>query len=615
MSKPQSEIGPITVSGHRPASGPFRFGTIFAAYAGAIGLGLWLLLLNNIFSLAIPRLINDAVEGLDGPEGDSTLLGHLGFEMPGMGILVGAIVVAAILGATVRIGSRVVVFNIGRDVERDLRRALFFHLSTLSATYFARNTVGDLMSRLTNDLTNIRLMAGFAVLNILNAVFIYAGTLPLMFAIDVKLTLLSLLPLPAVLALTQAVSRQMHRRVRENQAALGELTAHVQENLIGTQVVRAFSQQAAEVERFSVTNQKAYRAAMRLSILRMVMFPLTGLVGALGTAIALYVGGVMVAERTLTVGQFVEFNARLLQLTWPTMAMGFVISVYQRGKASLERINDVFAARPDIVDGPHKGRVAGSVVARDLSLTYPGSHEAALEDVNFTLGPGQTLGVVGKSGSGKTTLVRALCRLFPPSSGDVEIDGVPMAQWDLEALRQGVAVVPDDGFLFSVSVRDNLAFGHEHATDEEVDEAIVLADLSRDVAAFPEGLATLVGERGVTLSGGQKQRVSLARALLARPRLLILDDSLSAVDAQTESRIIASLEKADASLVIVTHRLSAIRHADEILVLDQGRVAERGRHADLMEMGGIYADLWGEELLRRALDDVADPSAVEGASP
>lgn len=618
----------VTVLGERPASGARTMGELFVPHLGKAAVGVFWLVLSNALLLLVPRLVNDGIAAATGSPLPSQslvgpLAGWLGLE-PGVALIVGGLVVAAAVGALARVASRVVLFNVGRDVERSLRSALFAHLSTLSPTFYRRSSVGDLMSRCTNDMTNVRLMAGFALLNALNGGITFAATLPLMFALDPTVAGLSLLPFPLVILIAQSVTRVMFKRTRENQEALGKLTTAVQENLAGQQVVRAFSREEGERLRFQDAAEHVYVAAMRLATVRLVMGPLMGLMGSLAIGVALYMGGRAIVEGRLGVGDVVELNARLIQLAWPTIALGFIISVVQRGKASLSRINELLLERPDIVDGPVDRPLAGRVEARGLSVAVaPG--KLGLEDFTVDVAPGRVLGVVGLNGSGKSTFLRAVARQTPCPRGQLFIDDVDVNDWHLRALHDGIGVVPEDGFLFSATLGENLAFGRPDATAAEIDAVVDLCDLRRDVSAFPEGLETVVGERGVTLSGGQRQRVALGRAILARPAVLLLDDSLSAVDAETEARIVAALRRGfttmtDAAagargqaprpptLIVVSHRLSAVREADEIVVLAGGKVVERGRHDALLSSGGLYADLWGREQLRRALERAAEPS-------
>lgn len=600
---------PVRVAGEVVSSGPRSMAALFLPYGFRLFVGASLLLATAALQLWLPRLVN---QGIDLAEGralaDETLFSVLGLQNVSIGQVVAMIVAFAVVAAVLRTASRMFLFQVGRDVERDLRHDLFTHLAHLSPAYFGQHPVGDLMSRSTNDLSNIRLLAGFALLNALNAAIFFVGNLPLLFSIDLWVALAALTPFPIVIGLSRVMSRSMYKRTRENQKVLGTLTSFVQENLAGQQVVRAFVREEAESARYAHVNDDAYRAAMRLAMIRLIMFPLTGLMVTLGVAITLWMAGNAVVDGRMDVGDFVEFNARLFQLTWPTIALGFIISVYQRGRASLERVNEVLSARPDIVDGPHQGEMTGAVRAEHLSVRYGEHAEPVLRGVSFALQPGATLGVVGRNASGKTTLVRALSRMCVVDEGQLFFDDVDVTQWRLSDLHQGIAIVPDDGFLFSASLRENLVFGQPEATDDEVEEIINVVDMRRDIDGFPEGLETLIGERGVTLSGGQRQRVALGRALLAKPRLLILDDCLSAVDAETEANIVTALRSGrfatstkPPAVVIVSHRLSAVRNAEEIIVLDAGQVHERGTHASLLDMDGIYADLWGREQLTQRM--------------
>jgi ATP-binding cassette subfamily B multidrug efflux pump len=606
-----------TVLGTPSQFGPRSLAQLFRPQVTAILRGFLLLALTNACALSIPRLVNVGVDLVEGRQA-RPLLG----VAPNLANLTALIVVLALLGAVVRTASRMVLFHAGRDVERNLRQETFAHLTTLSPSYFATVSIGDLMSRVTNDLTNLRLLAGFALLNAFNALIVAVVTVPLCLLLDWRVALWSLLPFPLVIVAAQLVSRTMFRRTKQAQEATGNLTALVQEVLAGQMVVRAFSQETAVEERFGCANDEAYVAAMRLAKVRLLMGPLMGLMGSVSIAIALAAGGVAVVEGRMSVGDVVEMNTRLLQLTWPMIALGFILSVWQRGRASLARINELFIVVPDIVDGPRmrpakalRGTVAISGLTVELAAAAPDmAPRRILSDISGDIASGAFVGVVGRNASGKSVLLKCLARQRAVAAGQVFLDDVDVVDWHLSALRSapfGVAVVPEDGFLFSASLRDNLTFGATDVSDRDVEAVVDLVDLRRDVERFPDGLATIVGERGVTLSGGQRQRVALGRALLARPSLLLLDDCLSAVDVETERNIISALQRGFAlggsdgdarpTIVLVSHRLSALRTADDIWALADGRIVERGTHEQLVHAGGLYAALWGEEQKKQAL--------------
>jgi len=600
----------ITVLGALPSGGPQTLLGLFRPRAPDMLRGFGWLAATNVCALAVPRLVSMGIDLVEGRAVTWPVVGGA----PTAATIVIAIAVLAVIGAVVRTASRVVLFSAGRDVEQALRRQLFAHLGTLSGSYYGRQSIGDLMSRMTSDLTNIRLLSGFALLNAVNALLVVVVTLPVLFSIDATIALLALAPFPAVIVLSQVVSKRMFHRSRENQESIGKLSTVVQESLAGQLVVRALSQEDAVAARFGAQNDDVYRTSMRLARIRMFLGPIMGLMGSLSIAIALYAGGAGVIAGRISIGDVVEINTRILQLTWPMIAVGFTMSVWQRGQASLKRINEVLAARPDVIDGAHRraegARLDGAVSVRGLTLELGAPPRRVLNDVTLDIGAGRFVGIVGKNGSGKTLLLKAIMRQLPFARGVVAIDGTDANDWHLTSLRDapgGIGVVPEDGYLFSATLRENLAFGAPAGiSDAEVDAVIDLVDLRRDVERMPDGMRTLVGERGVTLSGGQRQRVALGRALLARPAILLLDDSLSAVDTETEANIIAALRRMQGeakppTIIMVSHRLSVLRGADEIVSLTDGAIVERGTHDALMQQGGLYATLWGEEERRAAL--------------
>jgi ATP-binding cassette subfamily B multidrug efflux pump len=594
-----------TVLGRPPATGARTLWGLMQPQLPTMLKGLGFLVLTNFASLALPTLVNMGITVVEGRTA----------RLPLWAIVL-SIVALALVGALVRTQSRMVLFNGGRDVERALRRDLFEHLATLSSTYYGKQATGDLMSRMTNDLTNIRLLFGFALLNALNAILIVVVGLPLLLLLDVKVALLALIPFPLVIVLSQVVSKRMFRRTRENQEAIGKLSTVVQESLAGQMVVRGFSQEDAVVARFRDQNDVVWQSSLKLAQIRLLMGPLMGLMGSLAIAIALYAGGQAIASGRMSIGDVVELNTRILQLTWPMIAIGFTLSVWQRGKASLERINAVLAAQPDVKDGGHvraAAALAGAVVARDLVVEVGEGERRrrAVDGVSVDVAAGSFVGIVGKNGSGKSLFLKAIARRLPVGRGQLFVDDVDVNDWHMSALLRGpggVAVVPEDGFLFSRTIKENLVFGASDVSDAEVDAVVDLVDLRRDIERFPLGLETMVGERGVTLSGGQRQRVALGRALLARPAILLLDDSLSAVDVETEQNIIQALQQSRGvsgrplTLIMVSHRLSALRAAHAILGFADGRVVERGTHDELLQSGGLYATLWGEIQKRSELE-------------
>ncbi len=566
------------------------------------GLGMLALLATNLFALLVPSLLGRAV--------DQVKTGQSASLVATTALLMAAVATGA---AGARIASRGLLFWAGRSAENDIRIDLFRHLTTLAPSYYRSASVGDLVSRATNDLNNVRALMGFGVLTIINVSLVYLGNLPLLILLDLRLAAVALATIPLLVLMTRYGSRAIFKHSQQLQKVLGDLSARITENLAGMGVVRAFGREQAEIDSFETHNQAYYDASIRLVFVRNLLWPLAGLIFGVGTLAVLGYGGLRVIDGALSLGEFVEFNARLAALAWPTLAIGWVAGMWQRGKASMERLNQVFEVAPSIADAPDARPVEidGALQARGLTVRYTGSEYDALHDVDFELPVGGMLGVVGKTGSGKSTLVRALVRLVELEPGQLFVDGQDITGLRLADLRRAISYADQDSFLFSDTVEANVRFSRPDATAEEVHEAIATAHLGSDLEALPEGIDTVVGERGVTLSGGQRQRTALARALLARPRLLLLDDCLSAVDAETEAKILADLRGVARrqTTVIVSHRLSAVRDADQIVVLDAGRVVERGHHDELLARGGLYCELWGEQATEQELE-----AAVEGVA-
>ncbi len=570
------------LAGVHSAKGELTFVSLFQDYRVALVIGSVFLLLTNAAALSIPRMIKHAVDAIAEQQP---------FAVMNTSIM--WIIGLAIAGGLARVLSRMYIFNIGRDIERDIRSVIFRHVLTMSSRFFEQFSIGDVMSRLTNDLQSIRALSGFALLNVINAIFIFVGTLPVLFQINTKLTLLALIPFPLGYGAAQRRFSTM-----ENQKQLGVLNTILQQNLNGQTIVRAFDQQEPEIEKFEVANIETFNTAMRLAMIRMVLFPLMGLMSALSISIALYVGGTMAAEGILTVGDIVEFNTRIMQLAWPAMAGGFIIAVYHRGRASLARVNEMLSMAPDIYDGEYAEPISGALRLRNVSKSFErdGHVIEALKNISVDIVPGEFIGVIGTNASGKSTLVDVVTRQFDVSSGEVCLDEHGLAEWNIGALRDGFAVVPEQAFLFSKTIRENLKLWNDAISDEEIHDVLSMVDLMRDLSTFPDGLDTMVGERGWTLSGGQRQRVALARALLKNAPILILDDALSAVDAEVESHIISalrdgSMKRQNQTLIVIAHRPEAIRTADRILVFRDGEIVQTGTHQDLASKDGLYRQL------------------------
>lgn len=561
-------------------------------YRSRYVLGGVFLLATASLAMAIPYLLKRAVDSISG-----------GAPWSVAGEFALWISIVATVQAVTRTLSRALIFNVGRDVEYDLRNDLFAHLLRLSPSYYQRQATGDLMSRLVNDVTAVRMMLGPGVLNLINTPLYYAYGLAIMLHLDWRLTLLALAPYPLLLLVVKRLSWQLMEGTLRVQEGLAELSTRVQENVSGMHVVRAHAVEDQEVKRFRAANERFREVSIALARVRGSLFPLMRLATGTGSLVVLWYGGTMVVHGRLSVGDLVAFLGYLNLLTWPTMALGWILSILQRGRAAMQRLEEVLEETPTIQDsaGAHPLRtIRGDLELRNVTFFYPGrEQQPALSGVSLRVSAGSTVGIVGHTGSGKSTLATLLPRLWDVSSGEILLDGLDVRNWPLRQLRSAIRVVPQDPFLFSTSVRANIAFAVDHALDAEIRRVARIVGIDQEIERFPYGYETVVGERGITLSGGQKQRLTLARALLAPGRVLVLDDPLSSVDAETETRILQRLEgdAGSATRIIISHRLSAVQNADLIAVLVQGRVVETGRHEQLLRRGGVYTALFRQQRL------------------
>jgi ATP-binding cassette subfamily B protein len=525
------------------------------------------------------------------------------------------IMVIALVGALFRFLMRRILIGASREIEYDIRNDFFARLQLLPLGYYQARRTGDLMSRATNDLNAVRQMIGPAVMYTSNTLLVFVVAIAVMLSIDARLTLIALVPLPFVSVSVQYFGRAIHRRFEAIQAQMSELSAVVQENLAGVRVVRAYSQESHEVDRFRQTNEEYVRRNRVLIRLQGLFYPSMTFFLGLGSLLVLWVGGQEVIRGRITLGEFFAFNSYLAMLSWPMIAFGWVTNILQRGMASWGRMLEVMDAVPSIADDhvTEAGRrlaITGAVDIRDLTFTYPGSDQPVLRNVSVQIPAGSTAAFVGGTGSGKTTLISLLPRLHEPPPRSVFIDGVDVREIPLTTLRGAIGFVPQEPFLFSTTIAENVAFSNGQPSEPQprrsdgVHSAAAMSRLDKDVESFPKGYETVVGERGITLSGGQKQRTAIARAVFADPQILVLDDALSAVDTSTEDEILGRLRAVmrERTAIIIAHRVSTVRDADQIFVLDEGQIVERGTHQELVRADGLYASLYRKQLLEEELE-------------
>ncbi|OUL36667.1 hypothetical protein BV372_06820 [Nostoc sp. T09] len=508
----------------------------------------------------------------------------------------------------IRMASRIWLFGVGREVEFDLKQRIFEHLLKLEPAYFATNTIGDLISRATSDVENIKRLLGFAVLSLANTVFAYALTLPVMLTISVDLTLASLAVYPLMFFLVHLFSDRLRKQQTVVQEQLSDISELIQEDISGIALIKIYAQEENERRAFAKKNQALLTANLELAKSRNTLFPLIGGLANISSLVIIWLGATRIAAGTLAVGDFLALLIYVERLVFPTALLGFTITAYQRGEVSIDRLESILSVTPKIQDTTDvihlpKSDVKGKLTAKNFSFTYPGATTPALENINFTINPGETVAIVGAIGSGKSTLANALPRLLEIEAGQLFLDGLDITKIALADLRGAIAYVPQDSFLFSTTIRNNIRYGDPIREQQNVEMVAQQAQIHSEISNFPQHYETIVGERGITLSGGQRQRTALARAMLVDAPVLILDDALSSVDNQTATQILKNLSTGTdrKTVVFITHQLSAAAAADRIFVLDNGKIVQMGNHLELVQQQGLYRKLWSQHQIEELL--------------
>ena len=558
-------------------------------------LGIFSLIVADCMTLVVPLLIKEFIDILPQKPAIETLLKNVLYLF-----LISLVLVVG------RYGWRKYMFGLSRKIEFDVLNDLFSHLLSLDRLWYQKQKTGDLMSRATNDLRAIREFFGLGILILIDAVFVIVMAVTMMVWINFELTLNVFIPLPIVSILFFSFVKEIRKRHEAVQEHLSKITRHVQENLSGIRVLHAFVQEENEKNKFKNLNQEYIKKNLRVTQVFGIFTPT--MVFAIGVAgmISLWMGGKAVIADEITLGSFVAFNGYLMLLSWPMMGIGYVFNLTQKGLVGMARVNEIFVARSSITDKEGIYNLAGNgdIKIFGIRFNYPGENQEVLKEIDITIPSGSTLGIVGEIGSGKTTLARILLRFYDPVSGSICIDGKSIQEMPLKSLRDYIGYVSQEPFLFSTSIRNNIALGRGNASDSEIERIVKISGMTSDLESFPEHMETIIGEKGVTLSGGQKQRIALARALFKKPPLLILDDSFSNLDSAMEKELLSNLKIhfKDTTKIIISHRLSTILDADNIIVIEDGSISEQGNHSQLVKTGGIYAKLFQSQELAREME-------------
>ena len=581
-----------------------RLRPYLARYKRTLWFGVLTVVGSNIFTVFQPWFLGRAIDELKvGIETRSVASTDF---LQWAGLIVGFSIIAGIFTFL----TRQTIIVVSRHIEFDLRNDLLAHLQRLSYSYFQNTPTGDLMAHATNDIGAVRNVLGPGIMYPTDTIMTFTMVLTLMLVKDWELTLLALIPLPLVSYVVYRLGKRIHEKSLDRQAQFSLLTTRAQENLSGIRVIKSYVREPYEIERFSNLSWEYLNKNLVLARIQSILWPLMFLLIGISIVITIYAGGLRVMNGELTIGSLSAFLAYLLMLIWPVIAFGWVINLLQQGAASMERLCKILDTEPEIKDTPHTdhaiGEIGGAVEFRGVNFIHRDAAQQTLKNINLKVDQGMTVAIVGYTGSGKTTLVNLIPRLYDATGGELLIDGIDVRKIPLEVLRCHIGYVPQETFLFSDTLIENIRYGTDDGTPEHVREAAEISQITKDVLEFPKQFETMIGERGITLSGGQKQRTSIARALIRQPRILILDDCLSAVDTYTEEEILKRLRAfmKGRTSIIISHRISTVKDADLIVVVDKGEIVERGTHDELVAKGGIYADLNEKQLLERELEEL-----------
>lgn len=559
--------------------------------------GIIALIIIDLLQLVIPRILKGAIDGL------ATGI----IDLSGLGFYFLIIMLVALGIAIGRFFWRYFLIGSSRKIERHLRTDFYGHLVTLDFSYFDTHKTGDLMAHAVNDINAVRMALGFGFIILIDVFILGIASMIMMVNISPRLTIYALIPFPLIAAFSTKFGGLIHHLFEKVQEAFALLTERVRENLSGIRVVKLFVQEKGEIDKFNKLSQEYVEKNKRLIGIWSMFFPLIILLGMIGQVIVIWLGGRYVIFGQISIGSFVAFIAYLQILVWPMMAIGWTINLFQRGSASQRRLNKIFDEKTKIHDGNFKiTRLNGEIEFRNVSFFYQDKDVAALSDINIHIKPMEFLGITGPVASGKTSLINLILRLYEPKAGEILLDGRDIKEIRVKDIRQSIAYVPQDTFLFSDTVRSNILLGRDDAKDEEIERAARIAQIYKEIIQFPKGFDTIIGERGVTLSGGQKQRIALARALLLNRPILILDDAVSSVDAETELKILEALKSdlRQRTSLVVSHRVFALREANRIIVLDSGKICEEGKHEDLIESGGLYSEIYKRQQIEMRLREI-----------